>query len=239
MWPIKGVHKWFDPSPLRRGVCGPLPLNLGELCDYLDSRIWQGWYWASFQAYTLRKWQLLLEWTLLERSHHQGLPGGTVVKNLPANAGDIRDVGAIPRWGRSHRVRNGNPFQYSCLEKSQRERSLAGCSPWSHEESDMTELLSTHMYRSWVGALESSAVGVSPSSQHPLSAMCMSHRDISPIDFLEKVSPRRLQNAISKRLQAKTGCSSQVKDVRGHNKLLFYVIIKTGNIVFSLSEFYS
>ena len=41
-----------------------------------------------------------------------------VVKNLPTNAGNIRDTGSIPRSGRSPRVGNGNPLQYSCLEKS-------------------------------------------------------------------------------------------------------------------------
>ena len=40
-----------------------------------------------------------------------------VVKNLPANAGDIREAGSIPRSGRSPGVGNGNPLQYSCLEK--------------------------------------------------------------------------------------------------------------------------
>ena len=39
-----------------------------------------------------------------------------VVKNLPANAGDARDTGSIPGWGRSLGVGNGNPLQYSCLE---------------------------------------------------------------------------------------------------------------------------
>ena len=39
-----------------------------------------------------------------------------VVKNLPANAGDIRDVGSIPGLGRSPEGGHGNPFQYSCLE---------------------------------------------------------------------------------------------------------------------------
>ena len=38
-----------------------------------------------------------------------------VVKNMPAN-GDMRDVGLIPGWGRSHGEGNGNPLQYSCLE---------------------------------------------------------------------------------------------------------------------------
>ena len=36
-----------------------------------------------------------------------------MVKNPPANAGDIRDVGSIPGLGRSPRERNGNPLQYS------------------------------------------------------------------------------------------------------------------------------
>ena len=43
-------------------------------------------------------------------------PGGLVVKNLPANAGDIRDVGSIPGWGRSPGGGHGNPPQYSCLK---------------------------------------------------------------------------------------------------------------------------
>ena len=38
------------------------------------------------------------------------------IKNLPANAGDIRDVGSIPGLGRSPGEGNSNPLQYSCLE---------------------------------------------------------------------------------------------------------------------------
>ena len=38
-----------------------------------------------------------------------------VVKNLPANAGDVRDVGWIPGWGRSPKRGYGKPLQYSCL----------------------------------------------------------------------------------------------------------------------------
>ena len=41
-----------------------------------------------------------------------------MVKNLPASAGDARDVGLIPGLGRSPGVGNGNPLQYSCLENS-------------------------------------------------------------------------------------------------------------------------
>ena len=41
-----------------------------------------------------------------------------VVKNLPANAGDTRDVSLIPGLGRSPCIGNDNPPQYSCLENS-------------------------------------------------------------------------------------------------------------------------
>ena len=37
------------------------------------------------------------------------------VKNVPANAGDARDSGSIPGWGRPPGVGSGNPLQYSCL----------------------------------------------------------------------------------------------------------------------------
>ena len=47
-----------------------------------------------------------------------GFPGGSVVKNLPANVRDTRDVGLISGSERSPAVGNGNPFQYSCLENS-------------------------------------------------------------------------------------------------------------------------
>ena len=39
-----------------------------------------------------------------------------VVKNLPANAGDIRDMGSIPGLGRYPGEGNGNPLYYSCRE---------------------------------------------------------------------------------------------------------------------------
>ena len=44
---------------------------------------------------------------------NMGFPGGSVIKNLPTNAGD---VGSIPELGRSPGEGNGSPLQYSCLE---------------------------------------------------------------------------------------------------------------------------
>ena len=49
----------------------------------------------------------------------EGFPGGSVVKNLPANvrdAVDKGDVSLIPELRRSPGGGNGNPLQYSCLE---------------------------------------------------------------------------------------------------------------------------
>ena len=69
-------------------------------------------------------------------------PGGSVVKDLPVNAGDTRVAGWIPGSGRSPAAGNGNPLQYSCLENPHGQRSLVGYSPWGHKESDTTEQLS-------------------------------------------------------------------------------------------------
>ena len=46
----------------------------------------------------------------------KGFPGGSVVKNPPANTGNARDSGWILGSGRSLGERNGNPLQYSCLK---------------------------------------------------------------------------------------------------------------------------
>ena len=51
-----------------------------------------------------------------------------VVKNLPASAGDVRDLGLIPGLQRSPGGGHGDPFKYSCLENPHGQRSLAGYS---------------------------------------------------------------------------------------------------------------
>ena len=50
-------------------------------------------------------------------------PVAQIVKNLPANAGDVGDVGSIPGLGRSPGKGNGNLLQYSCLENSMKRGS--------------------------------------------------------------------------------------------------------------------
>ena len=62
-----------------------------------------------------------------------------MVKDLPANAEDIRDMGSILESGRSPGEEHSNPLQYSCLENPHGQRSLMGYSPWGLKESDTTE----------------------------------------------------------------------------------------------------
>ena len=63
------------------------------------------------------------------------IPGGRVVKNPPAKAGDM---GSIPELGRSPGVRNGNPLQYSCLENPMDRGSLWATVHGVSKESDTT-----------------------------------------------------------------------------------------------------
>ena len=64
-----------------------------------------------------------------------------VVKNLPANAGDAREVGSIPGSGRSPGEGNGNPLQYSCLENPM-DRGAWQATVHRVARIDMTEQLS-------------------------------------------------------------------------------------------------
>ena len=65
-----------------------------------------------------------------------GFPGGTMVKNLPANAGDARDTGSIPVSGRSPGAGYGTLFLPG---ESPGQRSLAGYNPCDQKELGMTE----------------------------------------------------------------------------------------------------
>ena len=59
-----------------------------------------------------------------------GLPGGSMAKNLPANAGD---AGSISGSGKSPEEGNGNPLQYSCLEEIPWTENPGGLHSWSHK----------------------------------------------------------------------------------------------------------
>ena len=64
-----------------------------------------------------------------------------VVKNLPANARDIRDVGSITASGRSPGGRNGNQLQYSCWKI-----------PWTEEPGGLQSMGLQRVRRDWARA---------------------------------------------------------------------------------------
>ena len=67
----------------------------------------------------------------------------TVLRNLPADAGDLRDTGSDFGLGRPPGGENGTPLQYFCEKKSHGQRRLEGYSSCCPKESDPTEHLST------------------------------------------------------------------------------------------------
>ena len=73
-----------------------------------------------------------------------GFPSGVAVKNPPANAGETRDTGSIPRSGRSPGEGNGNLLQCSCLENSVGREAWQAYSPRGYKELDTTEHTYTH-----------------------------------------------------------------------------------------------
>ena len=71
-----------------------------------------------------------------------------MVKNLPANAGDIKDTGPIPVLGRCPGGGRDNPFQYSCYGQ----RCLMGYNPWGLKRVRL-DLVTNQQLCSWLGRL--------------------------------------------------------------------------------------
>ena len=72
---------------------------------------------------------------LIILNFNQGFPGGSVVKNPPANAGD---TGSIPGSGRPPGEGNGTPLQYFCLENPMDMEAWQATVHGVTKESDMT-----------------------------------------------------------------------------------------------------
>ena len=112
--PQTGAHQ----APLslgfsRQGLPFPSPMHESEKWKWSHSVVSD-----SLWPHGLQPTRLLSPWDFPGKSTGVGChcllhPGGSAVKNLPANAGD---AGSIPGSGRSYGEGNGNPFQYSCME---------------------------------------------------------------------------------------------------------------------------
>ena len=90
-----------------------------------------------------------------------------MVKNPPANAGDLRDVGLIPGLGRFPGEGNGNILQYSCLESPMDRGALVGCGPQARKELDTTEATSlkstaAHRQNSKLWCLDAQMLSIHP-----------------------------------------------------------------------------
>ena len=68
-----------------------------------------------FLSFKKKFWPWCVTCGIFSPTRDWGFPGGSVVKNLPANSGD---ASLISEWGRSPGEGNGNPVQYSFLENS-------------------------------------------------------------------------------------------------------------------------
>ena len=90
-----------------------LALALALTLNYSDSPVWKnGW------SYPQDRWPVLSGRTVIfchPVPSLMGFPGGSMVKNLPTNAGNAGDTSLIPGSRRSPGEWNGNPLQYSCL----------------------------------------------------------------------------------------------------------------------------
>ena len=73
-----------------------------------------------------------------------GFPYASMVKNPPANTGDMV---LIPGLGRSPGKGNGNPLQYSSQENSMDRGTWWATGPWGHKESDMTQWIDNNNKR--------------------------------------------------------------------------------------------
>ena len=102
-----------------------------------------------------------------------------VVKNPPANEGDLRDAGSTPGSGRVPGGGRGNPLHYSCWEKSHGQRSLVGYSLCGHKELGMTEATTRtgrpRVRKSGIFCLSTVAVGMSLCSSLRLSKAQVPH----------------------------------------------------------------
>ena len=123
LWPIWG-HRWVHLKCILEALL-EVALPVAPVQDsLLQPHLWAtGHMWKSFQKsiwnpsdWTSRSGTLETFWFYLLILCGRASQVALVVKNPPANEGDIRDAGSIPESGRPPGRGHGNPLQYPCLE---------------------------------------------------------------------------------------------------------------------------
>ena len=132
----------------------------------------------------------------VELLHHRGFPGGSDGEESACNVGDLA---SIPGLGRSPGGEHGNTLQYSCLENSHGQRSLAGYSPWNHrvghDWSDWAWTQSRSEAQASVSTVSSTGVGQTLYSLARLFCikakgnLSLEHREILCEDVLKGFAP--------------------------------------------------
>ena len=121
--------RWLD------GITYSMDMSLSELWELVMDRE----AWCAVIHGVAKSRTQLSDWTELklsdERVLNLGFPGGSVVKNLPTNAGDM---GSIPGSGRHSGERNDKPTPGSCLENSMDSGAWWARDHWVAKELDMT-----------------------------------------------------------------------------------------------------
>ena len=116
---------------------------------------------------------------MIKEMTDMGFPGGSVLKNLPANSGKAGDASSIPGSRRSPGEGSGNALQYSCLENSMDRRAwwdTVTRGDWGHKE--LTRLRNwAHIQSKWINL---SVIFLN--SRHPLK-VCLLVLSIGPQSF--------------------------------------------------------
>ena len=111
----------YSPRNISAGSYGIGEGNGNPLqCSCLENPRDGGAWWAA--VYGVTQGQTRLKWLSSSSMVTLGFPGGSVIKNLPANVRDTRDSGSISGSGRSPGGGNGNPLQYSCWKNPSKKR---------------------------------------------------------------------------------------------------------------------
>ena len=112
----------LEPKKIKSVIISTVSPSICHEVMGLDAMILVFWMLSFKPAFSLSLFTFIKK-VLSSSSLSAVFPGGSVVKNPPANAGKTRDSSSIPGLGRSPGEGNGNPLQSSCLGNSMKQEA--------------------------------------------------------------------------------------------------------------------